>query len=73
VIADPKRFNWLPIEGTRGVDHKYRVAATAGSTLEVFLVGLPPVVLPETESAEYDVDATPDQAAEPVGSAAPAG
>ena len=131
VIADPKRFNWLPIEGTRGVDHKdldsfsergvwvefvrlrpgvhwssvdptarrllvvlsgagecdsegieyltaiesepgesLSVAATAGSTLELFLVGLPPVVLLEAESAEYDVDAAPDQAAEPVGSAA---
>ncbi|HWN34464.1 MAG TPA: hypothetical protein VNP03_17060 [Pseudonocardia sp.] len=134
VIADPKRFNWLPIEGARGVHHKYlgsfsergvwveflrlhpgarwssvdpaarrllvvlsgagecagagieyltavqsepgellSLAATPDSTLELFLVGLPPVVLPETESAEYDVDPAPDQAAEPVRSASRAG
>jgi len=131
VVADPARFNWLPVPGAPGVHHKYlgsfsergvwvefvrlrpgarwssvdpaarrllvalsgagecggegighlaaiqaepgeqlSLAATPDSTLELFLVGLPPVVLPDTESAEYEVDPEPDQVAEPVGSAA---
>lgn len=131
VIADPERFHWLPVAGTRGVHHKYlgsfseravslefvrlrpdalwssvdptarrllvvlsgsgrcggekveyltaveslrgevlSLAADLDTTLELFLIGLPPVVLPETESAEYDVDPEPHQVAEPVSSAA---
>jgi hypothetical protein len=116
VVADPKRFNWLPVEGTQGVDHKYlgafsergvwvetvrirpgahwsstdpkarrlltvlsgdgrcaeeeighlcAIQADAGETLdlsagsaplELFLVGLPPVVLPAIASQEYDLE-----------------
>jgi hypothetical protein len=109
VVADPKRFNWLPVDGTDGVDHKYLgafsergvwlemiklrpgatwlsvdqrarrllvvlsgegdcgcesisyltamqsdagetlgLSAPSSSSLELFLIGLPPVVLPET-------------------------
>jgi hypothetical protein len=111
VVADPKRFNWLPVDGTDGVEHKYlgafsergvwvemiklrpgatwlsvdqrarrllvvlsgegdsgwepisyltTIQADAGETLglsapssslELFLIGLPPVVLPETETS----------------------
>jgi hypothetical protein len=127
VVADPKRFNWLPISGAQGVDHKYlgsfsergvwvemvklqagarwssaapearrlltvlsgdgqgngeqisyltAIQAEAGETLELsagsspmelFLIGLPPVVLPVTESAEYDLDELPEQDREPAG------
>ena len=109
VVADPKRFNWLPVDGTDGVDRKYLGAfsergvwvemiklrpgttwlsvdqrarrllvvlsgkgdcggepigyltamqadtgemlglSASSSSLELFLIGLPPVVLPETE------------------------
>lgn len=125
VVADPKRFNWLPVDGAPGVDHKYfgafsergvwaemvrlqpgavwsstdqrarrllvvlsgngecdceqityltAIQADAGDALELsaasaplelFLIGLPPVVLPETESPEYDLEELPDSMKEP--------
>jgi hypothetical protein len=126
VVADPKRFNWLPVEGAgRGVDHKYlgafsergvwvemvrlqpgarwssadpkarrlltvlsgdgacdgeqigyltaiqaeageRLELSAGSSpVELFLVGLPPVVLPPDESTEYDLEELPAWDREP--------
>jgi hypothetical protein len=127
IVADPKRFNWLPMQGTEGVDHKYlgafsergvwvemiklrpgarwssiderarrllvvlsgdgecdceqisyltAIQADAGETLELsatssplelFLIGLPPVVLPATESQEYDLEEIPAEDREPVG------
>jgi hypothetical protein len=127
VVADPKRFHWLPVDGAQGVDHKYlgafsergvwvemvklqpgahwssvdpkarrlltvlsgdgqcdgeqvsyltAIQAEAGETLEasagsspleLFLIGLPPVVLPATESAEYDLDELPAEDREPAG------
>jgi hypothetical protein len=127
VVADPKRFHWLPVQGTEGVDHKYlgsfsergvwvemiklqpgaswssvdqlarrllvvlsgdgacdceqidyltAIQADAGealdlsaasSPLELFLIGLPPVVLPATESQEYDLEEIPAEEREPVG------
>ena len=35
--------------------------------VELFLIGLPPVVLPPAESTEYDLDEFPDQDQEPAG------
>jgi hypothetical protein len=130
IVADPERFNWLPMEGAAaGVEHKYlgsfsergvrvemvrlrpgvkwsstdpkarrivtvlagdgqcdrediaRLSAiqaeagetldlSAGSTpLELYLIGLPPIVLPETESTEYDLEEFPDEDREPAGQA----
>ncbi|WP_217559903.1 hypothetical protein [Streptomyces sp. GbtcB6] len=121
VIADPKRFNWLPVDGSKGVDHKFmgsfsergvriemvrlrpgarwtsidsgaqriltvlsgeagcegedlrylstlradageqlELAASDASEVEILLIGLPPVVIPEAASEEYDVDPDPD-------------
>ena len=126
VVADPKRFNWLPVEGAQhGVDHKYlgsfsergvwveivrlqpgahwssadpkarrlltvlsgdgaadgeqigyltaiqaepgeKLELTGGSaSLELFLIGLPPVVLPPAESDQYDLEELPDWDREP--------
>jgi hypothetical protein len=127
VVADPKRFNWLPVDGADGVDHKFlgafsergvwvenvklrpgatwssadakarrlltvlsgegecggeaisyldTIQAEAGESLELtagaasmelVLIGLPPVVLPATESQEYDVEELPAEDREPIG------
>jgi hypothetical protein len=129
IVADPKRFNWLPVAGAEGVEHKYlgafsergvwveviklqpgarwssidqrarrllvvlsgdgecdceqisylsAIQADAGDTLdlsaassplELFLIGLPPVVQPATESPEYDLEEMPAEDREPVGQA----
>jgi hypothetical protein len=126
VVADPKRFNWLPVDGAAGVDHKYlgafsergvwveivklkpgshwssvdprarrllavlsgdgdcdgepitymsAIQADAGDTLdlsaastplELFLIGLPPVMLPAIESQEYELEEIPEEDREPV-------
>lgn len=119
-IADPKRFNWLPLDDNERVEHKFmgafsergvwiemirlsegatwaglderarrllvvlsgsgtaeskditRLTAiqadpgetlrlTASSELGVFLIGLPEIVLPRTESDEYDLEEMPGQ------------
>ncbi|MGY5119032.1 hypothetical protein ACWC2H_24760 [Streptomyces sp. 900105755] len=129
-IADPKRFNWLPVQGSEGVDHKFMgsfsergvwielvrltegatwtsldegarrlvvvlsgtgtaadddigwmtaiqadpgeaLSLTASSELELFLVGLPPIVLPRTASDEYDLEELHEQAAEEQAQARP--
>jgi hypothetical protein len=118
-IADPKRFNWLPVEGVQGVDHKHfgafsergvwmemvrlapgaawssvderarrllvvlsgegaggdspvatltaiqaepgeRLDLTATAPMEIFLVGLPPIVVPRETSDEYDLEVMPE-------------
>jgi hypothetical protein len=41
--------------------------SAASSPLELFLIGLPPVVLPATESPEYDLEEIPAEEREPVG------
>ncbi|MDX6315655.1 MAG: hypothetical protein QOF44_5119 [Streptomyces sp.] len=117
-VADTKRFNWLPVENAKGVEHKYMGAfsergvwiemvrlrehaewssvddrarrlafvtsgtgscdgspvagmtaiqadpgeelrLTASEPLELFLIGLPPVVVPTEESGEYDLEEIP--------------
>ncbi|MFE4667578.1 hypothetical protein ACFRI7_00030 [Streptomyces sp. NPDC056716] len=123
VIADPKRFNWLPVAGAKGVEHKFMgsfsergvwielvklhpgaqwtssdagaeriltvlsgegaahgedltymttlradpgdeltLSAADSGELELILIGLPPVVVPQDASEEYEVD--PDPAAD---------
>ena len=127
IVADPRRFNWLPLEGADGVDRKWlgafsergvwvemvrlqpraswssvdpkarrlvtvlsgdgkcghepidyltAIKADAGESLnlttgseplELFLIGLPPVVLPTSQSREYDLEEFPEQDREPAG------
>ncbi|MEV6171574.1 hypothetical protein AB0L99_25530 [Streptomyces sp. NPDC051954] len=126
IVADPKRFSWLPVDGAGpGVEHKYlgafsergvwvemvrlqpganwsstdprarrivtvlggdgecdgerisylsAIQADAGETLdlaagtkplELFLIGLPPIVLPVIESDQYDLEEFPEEDREP--------
>jgi hypothetical protein len=41
--------------------------SAASTSLELFLIGLPPVVLPPAESQEYDLEEIPAEDREPVG------
>ncbi|AKA08495.1 hypothetical protein SAZ_05465 [Streptomyces noursei ZPM] len=134
IVADPKRFNWLPVKGAEtGVEHKFLGAFSerrvwvellrlpAGTTwsstdsearrittvlvgngecdreqisylstiqadageplnltagpepLELFLIGMPPIMLPETESDQYDLEEFPEEDREPSGQQADRG
>lgn len=41
--------------------------SAGSSSMELFLIGLPPVVLPAIESQEYDLEEIPAEDREPVG------